>query len=271
MLRFFLRPQIRFIWWILPAMVFSPVWAGHNVVPCASCHGPTSPPTAVFTSAEQGYEQSLRCLSCHDPRMDTSGYDPPYVIDALTELAGGSFTSIRRSDKTGHNIQSVDATLGTTPPGGKRQGELSCLSCHDAHDNGNFRNLKKEINGRPTPVRALADPDYRRNVYVSGMSQFCGACHLRFYGNTNTRGPRGYIRHPVEIPIAGARNADFQNWSRLQNRVTRVEYPDGDPTEPRGARVFCLSCHKAHATAFTDAMRWDYGSHAGGCLECHSF
>jgi len=266
-----LRPRCLIVLWILAIGMFSPVWAGHEAVPCAACHGPVSQPAAVFASGERGYEQSLLCLSCHDARMDSSGLRPPYVIDGGPELAGGSFTATRVSDKAGHNIESVDATLGTTPPGGGHRDELSCLSCHDPHNNGNFRNLKKQINGRSTPVRAMGDPAYRNNVYISGMSQFCGACHEKFYGDANIRSSRGYIRHPVEISIAGARNADYHNWSRLENRVTRAEYPGGSPENPRGARVFCLSCHRAHGTPYKNALRWDYENGAGGCLECHSF
>jgi hypothetical protein len=271
MFEFNLTPSFRAILCMLFLVCCVPAWAGHATLQCTSCHDPVAEPASLFSSEGRGYDRSLFCLSCHDARMDTSGLNPPHVIDGLVELAGGSFTSIRLSDKTGHNIQSVDTTLGNTPPGGVRQEELSCLSCHDPHDNGNFRNLKKEINGRPTPVRALADPAYQDNVYISGMSQFCGACHSQFYGDRNIRNLQGYIRHPVEIPIAGAPNADLIHWSGLQRRVTRVEIPTGDPNHVETARVFCLSCHRAHATLYADALRWDYAGGSDGCLECHPF
>jgi predicted CXXCH cytochrome family protein len=193
------------------------------------------------------------------------------VVYGRTELAGGSFTSILYSDKTGHNVQSEDTILGTTPPGGYARAELNCLSCHDPHNNGNYRNLKTEINGRPTPVRAIGDPAYRENVYISGMNEFCGACHEKFTAHLGSGGNRGWVRHPVGITLAGARHADYRCWSMLEDRITRVETPSGDPGNTVDARVFCLTCHRAHASPFKDALRWDYSRNSDGCLECHSF
>ena len=266
-----IRPFFRALVLILVAGCFSATWSGHQILPCASCHDPLAAPTAIFAPEDRAFDRTRLCLSCHDARLDASGFNPPYVSGGNTELAAGSFTPSRFADQTGHNIQSMDATLGATPPGGDRREVLSCLSCHDSHDNGNFRNLKKQINGRPTPVRALADPKFQDNVYISGMSGFCGACHQGFYGGRNTLGPRGYIRHPVEIQIAGARNADIDFRSRLQTPITRVEIPSGNPIDVHAARVFCLSCHRAHATAYKDALRWDYAGGSDGCLECHTF
>jgi hypothetical protein len=215
--------------------------------------------------------ESALCLECHDARLDTWGHNPPHVVNGTRELAGGSFTTTLYTDGNGHNIQIRDATLGVTPPGGASRKELNCLSCHDPNNNGNFRNLKTEINGIPTPVRAIGDPEYQKNVYISGMNQFCGACHKRFYGDGNTRGADGWIRHPVGIAVSSAENADFGWWSQVSNKVTQAELPSGDPNNQAGAQVFCLTCHRAHASPYSDAMRWDYGNGAGGCLECHTF
>jgi hypothetical protein len=211
----------------------------------------------------------MLCLTCHDALQDVSRVTP-HVLNGHEELAGGSFTAALDSDNVGHNIQSIDLTLDLTPPGGVPMSEFSCLSCHDPHDNGNFRNLKREINGYPTLVRAIGDPTYKRNVYVSGMSQFCAACHEQFYGTNNTGGGVAWTRHPVEIPIAGAVHADFQAWSTRETKVTRVENPSGDPNDLHGAQVFCLSCHRAHASSFKDALLWDYDKTSEGCQECHN-
>jgi predicted CXXCH cytochrome family protein len=198
--------------------------------------------------------------------MDVSGLNPPHVFNGREELAGGSFTPTLRSDKVGHNIQSIDMTLGLTPPGGSTMKEFGCLSCHDAHGNGNYRNLKTEINGNQTMVAADGDPDYRENIYISGMNDFCGACHESFNRGRYT----GRI-HPVEITIAGAQHADFRWWSRLENKITQAEHPSGNPNDLNSAQVFCLSCHRAHASPYRDSMRWDYSKSAQGCLECHTF
>ena len=246
-------------------------WGMHESVDCTSCHSYLGDTITGYSNENAGFSKSQICLTCHDARMDLSRLSPPFVLNGSSGLAGGSFTSTLFSDKTGHNIQSEDRVLGSTPPGGAPLTELTCLGCHDPHNNGNFRNLKKEINGYPTPVQALGDPNYQTNVYISGMNEFCSACHFRFNRGANTGDARGRRRHPVGIAISRAEQADFGWWSRQENKVTRVEIPSGNPADIYDARVFCLSCHYAHAGPYKNALRWDYGSSPKGCLECHTF
>jgi predicted CXXCH cytochrome family protein len=240
--------------------------AGHDRIECAVCHLRTEAQLNDYTYDPSDFPDSVLCLSCHDAGRDASGFNPPYVINGNQELAGGSFTPTLRSDKVGHNLITTDMTLGWTPPGGAPRKELGCKSCHDAHGNGNFRNLKKEINGRQTPVRADGDPNFKDNVYISGMNDFCGGCHEKFHIGFNAGD-----MHPVGIRISGASHTGIGRWFMLTNKVTQVEYPSGDPNNPGSARVFCLSCHRAHASPYRDSMRWDYSKTPQGCLECHSF
>ena len=255
----------------LTSMIAASAWGVHEKVPCAQCLDQLAIQIPNFLQMPVGMSESALCLECHDARLDRCGHNPPYVINGVLDLAGGSFTATLQTDGNGHNIQTADATLGLTPPGGTPRTEMGCLSCHDPNNNGNFRNLKTEINGIPTPVQAVGDPNYQKNVYVFGMSQFCGACHKGFYGDWNTRGADGWVRHPVGIAVSSAKNADFASWAQASNRVTQAELPSGDPNNPTGARVFCLTCHRAHASSYSDAMRWNYRHGAGGCLECHTF
>jgi len=247
-------------------------WCRHNEVLCTACHVTSADESAPYTAEDLVQPENLLCRTCHDANMDASGLNPPHVINGNKELAGGSFTPTLSSDKVGHNIESIDMTLGLTPPGGVTLEAFECLSCHEAHDNGNFRNLKKEINGYQTVVTANGDPDYRENVYISGMDNFCGACHEAFHGVPTAGGGRGSRGgHPVGITIYGAEHADFDSWSRLENRVTETRHPSGSRNDLFGAEVFCLSCHRAHASPYRDAMRWDYSKTPQGCLECHAF
>jgi len=97
------------------------------------------------------------CLSCHDKALDISGTNPPYVRNSPVMLAGGDFAFV---GKTGHGF--------------------SCLSCHTPHASGNYRNLKIEINKKPTIVKAEGDKRYIKNRYISGMNNFCLSCHVEF-------------------------------------------------------------------------------------------
>jgi predicted CXXCH cytochrome family protein len=253
------------------SMYWGIAWGQHENITCAACHDKTPEELKNYVHDSSVFPVSARCLACHDAGMDVSGLNPPYVINSQQELAGGSFSPTIGSDEVGHNILSVDRDLGLTPPGGAPLDDFGCLSCHDAHDNGNFRSLKKITNGYTTWVEALADPNYRQNTYITGINDFCGACHQHFNRTGSSRGTRGWRQHPVGITIAGAQHADFSHWSRLPDRITQAEYPSGSSSDLRGARLICLSCHRAHASPYQNALRWDYSQNVRGCLECHSF
>jgi len=260
---------------LLTLGIFSSAWSLHAGLQCAACHqltdGEGENGTPVVVTNDPTLSESTFCLTCHDAAFDVTGLSLPHVLNGGQGLAAGSFTPTTFSDEVGHNILSIDRENDLTPPGGVSLNAFGCLSCHDAHDNGNYRNLKKQINGRSTIVEAAGDPRYQENVYISGMNDFCGACHERFNRTGSSRGARGWLQHPVGIRIAGARHADFNHWSGLANRVTQAEHPSGNSTDLHGARVFCLSCHQAHASPYKNALRWDYSENTRGCLECHSF
>ena len=167
-------------------------WSKHNEVLCTACHTKSADESAPYTAEDLVQPKDVLCRTCHDADLDASGLNPPHVFNGRDELAGGSFTPTLHSDNVGHNIESIDMTLGLTPPGGVTLDAFECLSCHDAHDNGNYRNLKKEINGNRTLVEADGDSGYRENVYISGMNDFCGACHEKF--NSGSKASR---IHPV--------------------------------------------------------------------------
>ncbi|MDA8138775.1 MAG: hypothetical protein M0036_08980 [Desulfobacteraceae bacterium] len=241
--------------------------ASHEGLNCTTCHLPTGKTSKKHSSRDLRQPASALCFSCHDAELDASGLNPPYVINGRKELAGGSFTATLYADGMGHNLANMDLTLGLTPPGGQPLPEFTCLSCHDPHANGNCRNLKKKINGVQTLVQCDSDPGYQNNLYISGISTFCGACHQRF-GNAGTSAARQ--RHPVDIYISSAPKANFNHWARLDQRVTIAQFPQGNGNA-RDGQVFCLTCHRAHGSAYQDAMRWDYGKSSQGCLECHTF
>ncbi len=259
---------VRAILFVLMILVPLTSWAVHEQIACDACHNlfekdPDRPHLSVGTI-------SGACLSCHDAEQDRSGLDTPYVMNERDMLAGGSFTGTVVSDKVGHNMTATDSVLRLTPPGGEALNEFNCVSCHDHHSNGSYRNLKTEINGMSTIVQADPDPLYQENVYISGMNEFCGSCHERFHGEANTRRGNWWIRHPVGIPIYGAEHADFQGWSRREPELTLVENPTGDSNDRYAAQVFCLSCHFAHGSSNRNAMRWENYRSNRGCLECHS-
>lgn len=157
---------------VLPALfLLSHAWAMHEQVRCQVCH-------AYNINAENQVAKALRapgtalCLSCHDAGQDITTLNPPHVMNGRKELAGGAFSAAPDSDNTGRNRVAIDATLDLTPPGGASMDDFNCLSGRDAHGNGNYRNPRSEINGRPFLVSAEGDPNLQHNLYLSGMTDF---------------------------------------------------------------------------------------------------
>ncbi|MBI5664986.1 MAG: hypothetical protein HZC49_07880 [Nitrospirae bacterium] len=173
----------------------------------------------------------LLCLKCHDGKIDTSGLNPPYSLNGDIDLSAGSF------NYAGHQTH-------------------QCLNCHDYHDNDNYRNLKEKISGRQVTVDGIGGPLYKDNIYISGMSAFCIACHDATQGHS----------HPVDVRINGSVHADYNNWARKISRLSIAEIPSGNGNDIINARVFCMTCHVAHGGPFKNLMRWDSKE---GCLECH--
>lgn len=189
-----------------------------------------------------------------------------------------------------------DATLGSSPGGDFDSSFLTCTSCHDPHGNQNFRLLYGSNMGpiypggrydfdadAPLAVglsrRSVSEDNFEddvsHTVYKTGMSQWCGNCHPDMYsvGNTNHVHPAG---EQLGTPIASIYNAyvssdDLTGGSQATAYRGLVPFEDVDadlgtvdpsnyttgPNSPD--QVMCLSCHRAHASPFADAGRWDFG------------
>jgi hypothetical protein len=192
----------------------------------------------------------------------------------------------------------VDATLTHAPGGDFLSSRLSCTSCHDPHGNQSFRLLYGNVG--PGPIydgtrydfqnpAPLAKGNSRRTfvggggnetnsqhtIYKSGMSDWCANCHPNFHSqNTNN------FVHPEEDlggDMASAYNA-YISTDNQQGGDENTSYSGLVPFEavnvnlatatpanythgPSGVdQVMCLTCHRAHASAFDDAGRWDFGA-----------
>jgi hypothetical protein len=126
---------------------------------------------------------------------------------------------------------------------------------------------------------------------VETMSQFCASCHGNFHmaGLSDGRGistggtnASPWIRHPTDIMIPNTAPYDAMVSYELSARVARVNLTASNPEDSdvgTNAVVFCLSCHKAHASEFSDMLRFSYGtmltgtsgaSAGTGCFACHN-
>lgn len=192
----------------------------------------------------------------------------------------------------------VDATNVTAPGGIMPSNTLGCTSCHDPHGqvNGGTANGTAAISvsgsyGAADPVdgsihgnyRLLGDTGYKQITspapvarangfsgtavdYGTGMSSWCLSCHPLYNDNVNM--------HPTNVSVPAAYNSyvasgDFTgDVTTAYDALVPIErgVADGsllDETSTAGVagaeQVMCLSCHRSHASAFNNMLRWDNG------------
>ncbi|MFH1278501.1 MAG: hypothetical protein ABIK65_08995 [Candidatus Eisenbacteria bacterium] len=191
-----------------------------------------------------------------------------------------------------------DATLGSAPGGDFLSTNLTCTSCHDPHGNESFRLLYGSAlgpiyggtrydfvsnapiaagNSRRTYVGGGGnETDARHTIHKSGMSLWCANCHETFHSPNTTK-----FVHPtgqnLGSTVAAVYNAYVSSedqdggvqatsyWGLVPFEAVNVDLETADPTDytlgPAGTdRVMCVTCHRAHASAFPDAGRWDFGA-----------
>lgn len=148
-----------------------------------------------------------------------------------------------------------------------------------------------------------------------GMAYFCGLCHNSFHeplagafnNNVSATNSNDWVRHPAQGRLndgttTSGSGITIVDMSTYNNEPTANKLPVaqncGGPGSPAcgavdqkfyydatttNSRVFCLSCHFAHAGPYNDALRWDYtasvtsGGQIGnvipsnvGCQLCHN-
>ena len=240
------------------------------------------------------------CLACHG--SSGSEQQGPNVYDGAPELSGGNYFNVNIDPAYGHNPSdgseaiADDIDLGKEPPGGGGiiLDNWSCNSCHDTLGGYDFRLLRREPAGNPTDLSAAGDSDEsdiwngsgnveqhegNHNVYRTteldaayGFGNWCAACHSDF-NNSDV-----HELHPTATPVL---NEKFSVYSGKHEGKHSYEYPL--ETTNSGARpdlewdlvegeegITCLTCHKAHASENSYALRWDYYGQPEGCLQCHA-
>jgi hypothetical protein len=189
----------------------------------------------------------------------------------------------------------TDGKLGTKAPGGDYNHELSCASCHDPHGNENYLLLRGNGDtfhgadfpdapiavspGRVTNYLSTSNSkapvsDTLHPAYGSGMSAWCAGCHTDFINGIGSR------MHPADVEMNSTYQTNYNYYVSSSNPqggnpnaayLEMVPFQTGDTTTDSldtkstagpgaGAQVFCLSCHRAHASAFPDAGRWFFES-----------
>ena len=301
--------------WTSASSDFSTIGAGGDFSsilsnPGSGVYSPTGTDASVTGLASLGYGHSINnanallppgqtgattitdfaCTNCHDPHGVTA---TTTAINEYRNLKSGLgddgvvWTAGGGGDLAGSHVGGV---AGTAQTGETPGGAANIWPVYSAAG-GTFQNR------------------YFTNAGDSNMSLFCAQCHGKWHeditlgnGDEATDGS-DWSRHPVdaalvgltpadELSAGGASIVDFDHYDKtygglaigsklpaLQTAAAGTTYFADGPTD----KVFCLSCHFAHAGPNFDALRWAYqlsvstGTQVGvslvsdvGCQQCHN-
>lgn len=244
-------------------------------------------------------DASSACLECHagygQATTDGSGYgsggDFYWLTKTYTwEAHGHAYAS--EGDSHGHNIiaadygmPNADAILGTVAPGGDDVGDLSCASCHDPHGKGEgvlllWGSEKASFSADApildSPGRSTASynavSDDNHTAFGSGASAWCANCHADMADDTDES------MHPVDRGLGTTMAGNYGDYvsTNVLTGDPATSYWEAVPFETNQAlvdldtastagptstsKVMCMTCHRAHASAFPDAGRWDFSA-----------
>jgi predicted CXXCH cytochrome family protein len=194
-------------------------------------------------------------------------------------------------DAAGHNLVApswglmTDSRFSVSPGGTYPANRMGCTSCHDPHGGGKYRLLygagKTQANGFlfvfPAPaavgidISGPGESTTNHNAYQGGMSAWCGNCHdPRYHDRYPT--PR-FDRHPTHRALSGQVRATYNSYDGDSNPqggnpassyLPQVPFVDLSMTTSTtsgpggGARIMCLTCHRAHASSAPSSGRWDF-------------
>jgi hypothetical protein len=223
----------------------------------------------------------------------TPGGDFYWLTKSFTWKDERDLTLRSPGHKHGHSVGSEKFDLSfdldfLEAPGGKYpSANLSCISCHDKHEakGRNFRLLGSAgyngglsdftfINEAPVaktdPFRSYEDNETVHVAYGSGMSEWCNNCHSTAISKDHSH-PAGatakmkessekYNAYLSSNKSTGSRETaylflvPFETGAKEVSALNPWSAAGPDP----GANVMCLSCHRAHASAFRAIGRWDF-------------
>ncbi|MFH1216992.1 MAG: cytochrome C [Pseudomonadota bacterium] len=204
---------------------------GHSIV--AADFGFLADTTNVTAPGGAMASNTLGCTSCHDPHGQVNG-----------------------GTSNGTAAISVSGSYGAADP-------------TDGSIHGNYRilgdNGYKLIN-TAAPVATSNGSSGTTVNYGTGMSSWCLSCHPTFNDNSNM--------HPVNVPVqmstynSYVKTGDFTGnvatafdglvpFERGVTDGSLITHNSTVGVEDANDVVMCLSCHRAHGSAFDNGLRWD--------------
>lgn len=226
---------------------------GHNIV--ALDYNLLADPASAQSPGGSYPAARLGCTSCHDPHGGVAG-----GTRWGNQPVGGSGSYGDELDPgvTAGNYRLLGDSRYTPPGGAGFQADAPVA--------------------RQSSVNRFEETDRSHVDYGAGMSEWCGNCHGGLLTGSHRTGtvtfehPAGndalfeqgtvdmYNRYLRTGDLTGTAATAYLQFVPFERGTTTLQLLD--PNSTRGpdasANVMCLTCHRAHASAFPAAGRWDF-------------
>jgi hypothetical protein len=235
---------------------------GHSIV--AIAYGFVADSTLTEAPGGTYPSRSLSCISCHDPhgkyRRDNTG---AILVSGKPIHGSGSYTT------------SIDPNAIFTVGVYRLLGGIGYMPKY-LGTNAFTANPPAAVS--PTDYNRPEDTADTRVAYGSGMSEWCANCHTSFSGSSKSPGHPAGNSMKMSPKVVANYNAYIASGNLSGNQAT--SYTSMVPFEmgtsdysllkktantngsvasgpDTGANVMCLSCHRAHASGWDKATRWN--------------
>ena len=203
-----------------------------------------------------GYYPSadLSCISCHDPHG---------------QIAGGT--------SKGRPPVSVSGSYGELPAAGTISGNYRLLGDSYYQTSSGYQFTHDAPVARQNKSRPFGETDVSHVDYGAGMSQWCANCHADMLSASHQIEVDGFAHPSGSYGLLTSSTIDMYNsyvkTGDLTGNSTNAYLQfvpfergtsDSQQLDPLGtsgpgtnSQVLCLTCHRAHASAFRAIGRWD--------------
>jgi len=220
------------------AVTSDPDNMGHNVI--ATDYGLTQDGTNSVAPGGTYSSGNLGCNSCHNPHGQVNG-----------GTANGSLPI------------SVSGSYGATPAAGTIAGNYRLL--------GDSQYESFTANAPIAVTASFGETDTSHPAYGQGMAEWCANCHGT-YINDSHKHPSGngeYLNGQASNYNSYVKTGDFTGVQATSfTALVQFERQETDKATLLAAvtstvgpdntdNVMCLTCHRAHASAFNNITRWD--------------
>jgi predicted CXXCH cytochrome family protein len=231
-----------------PVITSDPDNMGHNVI--AADFGLTVDATNSQAPGGSYEAADLGCQSCHNPHGQANG-----------------------GTANGQLPISVSGSYGGAPAPGTIAGNYRLLgdTMYAEFKNGSLQAPVLAAAPIAVTTHDSAETDEDHAAYGQGMGEWCASCHGD-YINDSHRHPSGnseflngqatvYNKYIATGDFTGVAATSFTALVQFErqetDRATLLAGSISTAGPDSSDNVMCLTCHRAHASAFNDATRWD--------------